>query len=57
MVIKSPQGKRNDTVAESFRMKQWQVILSKEAKKDAKKIASSGLKSQARALLEILPTL
>ncbi len=32
----------------------WQVILTKQAKKDAKKIASSGLKSQARALLEIL---
>lgn len=35
-------------------MKQWQVILSKQAKKDAKKIASSGLKSQAQTLLEIL---
>ena len=35
-------------------MKQWQIILSKQAKKDAKKIASSGLKSQAQALLEIL---
>ena len=32
----------------------WQVILSKQAKKDAKKIASSGLKSQTQALLEIL---
>ena len=32
----------------------WQVILSKQAKKDAKKIASSGLKPQAQALLEIL---
>ena len=35
-------------------MKQWQVILSKQAKKDAKKIASSSLKPQAQALLEIL---
>ena len=35
-------------------MKQWQVILSRQAKKDAKKIASSSLKSQAQALLEIL---
>jgi Txe/YoeB family toxin of toxin-antitoxin system len=35
-------------------VKQWQVILSKQAKKDAKKIASSGLKSQAQKLLEIL---
>lgn len=32
----------------------WQIILSKQAKKDAKRIASSGLKSQAQALLEIL---
>ncbi len=32
----------------------WQVILSKQAKKDAQKIASSGLKPQAQALLEIL---
>lgn len=35
-------------------MKRWQVILTKQAKKDAKKLASSGLKSQAKALLEIL---
>ena len=35
-------------------VKQWQVILSKQAKKDAKKIASSGLKTQTQALLEIL---
>ena len=32
----------------------WQVILSRQAKKDAKKIASSGLKSQTQTLLEIL---
>jgi toxin YoeB len=32
----------------------WQVILSKQAKKDAKKIAASGFKSQTQALLEIL---
>ncbi len=35
-------------------MKQWQIILTEQAKKDSKKIASSGLKSQAQALLEIL---
>ena len=52
-------------------MKQWQIILSKQAKKDAnaldnrfksvkppnalsRKIASSGLKSQAQLLLKIL---
>ena len=32
----------------------WQIILSKQAKKDAKRIASSGLKPQTQALLEIL---
>lgn len=32
----------------------WQVILSKQAKKDARKIAASNLKPQAEALLEIL---
>ncbi|MGL6339652.1 MAG: Txe/YoeB family addiction module toxin [Waterburya sp.] len=32
----------------------WQVILSKQARKDSKKIASSGLKPQAETLLEIL---
>ena len=32
----------------------WQVILSKQTKKDAKKLASSGLKPQTQALLEIL---
>ena len=32
----------------------WQVILSKQAKKDAQKIVSSGLKPQAQVLLEIL---
>ena len=36
-------------------MKQkWQVILTKQAKKDAKRIASSGLKLQAQALLDVL---
>lgn len=32
----------------------WQIILSKQAKKDAKKISSSGLKAQAQILLKIL---
>ncbi|MEL7011637.1 MAG: Txe/YoeB family addiction module toxin, partial [Cyanobacteria bacterium J06588_4] len=35
-------------------MKPWQVILTKQAKKDSKKIVSSGLKPQTQALLEIL---
>lgn len=32
----------------------WQIILTKQAKKDAKKIASSGLKPQTKVLLEII---
>ena len=32
----------------------WQVILTKQAKKNAKKLAFSGLKSQAQALLDVL---
>ena len=35
-------------------VKKWRVILTRQAKKDAKKIASSGLKSQTLALLEII---
>ena len=35
-------------------VKRWQVILTRQAKKDAKRIASSGLKPQAQTLLEIL---
>jgi len=32
----------------------WQIILSRQATKDAKKIAQSGLKAQAKKLLELL---
>jgi Txe/YoeB family toxin of toxin-antitoxin system len=32
----------------------WQVVYTKEAQKDAKKLASSGLKSKAQELLAIL---
>lgn len=32
----------------------WRIVLSKQAAKDAKKIASSGLKSKAQKLLKIL---
>jgi len=32
----------------------WQVVFTKQAQKDAKKIAHSGLKSQVERLLEIL---
>jgi Txe/YoeB family toxin of toxin-antitoxin system len=32
----------------------WRLVYTKQAKKDAKKLASSGLKSKAQSLLEIL---
>jgi toxin YoeB len=32
----------------------WRLVYTKQAKKDAKRIAQSGLKSQAEHLLEIL---
>ena len=32
----------------------WKVVFTKQAKKDAKKIARSGLKPQAERLIEIL---
>ena len=32
----------------------WQVVFTKQAQKDAKKLASSGLKSKAEILLKIL---
>ena len=32
----------------------WQLYFTKQAQKDAKKLASSGLKSKAQALLDIL---
>jgi Txe/YoeB family toxin of toxin-antitoxin system len=32
----------------------WELVYTKQAQKDAKKISSSGLKSKAEALLEIL---
>ncbi len=32
----------------------WQVVYTKHAQKDAKKLASSGLKSKAQSLLAIL---
>ena len=32
----------------------WRLVFTKQARKDAKKIASSGLRPKAEALLEIL---
>ena len=32
----------------------WQLVYTKQAQKDAKKLASSGLKQKAQVLLEIL---
>lgn len=35
-------------------MTNWRLVYSKQAQKDAKKLASSGLKSKARMLLGLL---
>lgn len=35
-------------------MVSWQLVFSKQAQKDAKKVAHSGLKPQAERLLEII---
>ncbi len=35
-------------------MVSWQIVFTKQAQKDAKKIAHSGLKPQAERLLEII---
>ncbi len=32
----------------------WNLVYTKQAQKDAKKLASSGLKNKAEALLDIL---
>lgn len=34
----------------------WQIVYTKQAQKDAKKLASAGLRSKAEALLVILTT-
>lgn len=35
-------------------MSTWQLVSSRQAQKDAKKLANSGLKPKAQALLEVL---
>lgn len=35
-------------------MSDWQLIFSRQAQKDAKKLASSGLKPRAQRLLDVL---
>lgn len=35
-------------------MVSWRLVFTKQAQKDAKKIASSGLKSQVQRLLDVL---
>ncbi|PZP00893.1 Txe/YoeB family addiction module toxin [Corynebacterium sp.] len=35
-------------------MSTWQLVFSRQAQKDAKKLANSGLKPKAQALLEVL---
>ena len=37
-------------------MVSWEIVFAKQAHKDAKKLASSGLKSKAQELLAILAT-
>ena len=32
----------------------WRIVFTKQAQKDAKKLASSGLKSKAASLLEVI---
>jgi Txe/YoeB family toxin of toxin-antitoxin system len=32
----------------------WRIVFTKQAKKDAKKLASTGLRTKAEALLEII---
>lgn len=32
----------------------WQIYYTKQAKKDAKKLASAGLKTKAKSLLEVI---
>jgi Txe/YoeB family toxin of toxin-antitoxin system len=32
----------------------WKLVFTKQAQKDAKKLASSGLKSKAKAILELI---
>jgi len=34
----------------------WKLVYTKQAQKDAKKLAASGLKEKARVLLEVLET-
>ena len=35
-------------------MREWRLVYTKQAQKDAKRLASSGLRPQAEAVLEIL---
>ena len=37
-------------------MVNWELVYTKQAQKDAKKLAASGLRTKAEALLEILRT-
>jgi toxin YoeB len=41
-------------VFEGARLVKWQVVFTKQAQKDARKLASAGLKAKAERLLEIL---
>ena len=35
-------------------MREWRLVYTKQAQKDAQRVASSGLRTQAEAILEIL---
>ena len=35
-------------------MSGWRIVYSRQAQKDAKKLATSGLKSKAKALLDVI---
>jgi len=37
-------------------MEKWNLVYTKQAKKDARKLAASGLKNKAQELLEVLKT-
>jgi toxin YoeB len=41
---------------EGFGLVSWQVVFTKQAQKDARKLSSAGLKEKASALLTILAT-
>lgn len=39
---------------EGFRLVSWEIVYTKQAQKDAKKLSQSGLKSKAKKLIETI---